>query len=86
MSTQQKFEGGGPAFPHEEKCEASGQHYQTHHGMTQRDYFAGQALSGMCANVAWDDTFHPKNYPLTAQTAYALADAMLAERAKRREA
>lgn len=47
-------------------------------GMNLRDWFAGQALSGMTANEAWNDstTFE------TAQVAYAYADAMIAERAK----
>lgn len=45
------------------------------YGMTLRDYFAGQALAGICA-------FGP--YRTSApQEAYKIADAMLAEREKR---
>ncbi len=46
-------------------------------GMTLRDYFAGQALTGMLAGR------QPNNaYPLAhlAQMSYATADAMMAER------
>jgi hypothetical protein len=63
---------GGWAFP--------AQHFdlaEHEHGMTLRDYFAGQAMQGMLAG---------REAPLTphewATCAYALADAMLAERSK----
>jgi hypothetical protein len=49
-------------------------------GMTLRDYFAGQALAGLCANRGWDDAFGPESAPLTAITVYRLADAMLTRR------
>jgi hypothetical protein len=64
---------GGPAFPglHPSKeC-----HYQDS-GMTLRDYFAAQALAGICASGPseyWTDKH------ITAET-YRLADAMLAAR------
>jgi len=49
-------------------------------GMTLRDYFAGQALAGSCASAI------PGRPTYTAEQlaagCYALADAMLAERAK----
>lgn len=48
------------------------------YGMTLRDYFAGQALAGMCAlsdmATVKDEAF--------AKAAYSLADAMLQERVK----
>lgn len=44
-------------------------------GMTLRDWFAGQALVGGMAGVAGD----PAEF---AEEAYAIADAMLAEREK----
>lgn len=56
-----KPETGGPAFPIPQ--------WDNHHGMTLRDWFAGQALIGLaptnCTNleIAW--------------SAYQLADAML---------
>jgi hypothetical protein len=58
------------AFPRE---------YRTggHNGMTLRDYFAGQALTGLLAGR------QPNNaYPLEylAETSYATADAMLKAR------
>lgn len=46
-------------------------------GMSLRDWFAGQALAGLCAN--------PNNHNIQevcARIAYAQADAMLAERQK----
>lgn len=66
---------GGAAFPHDEK-ESSGAHWHTHSGMSLRDWFAGQALAGLAAS--------PMDMPAEAYglTAYAIADAMLAERAK----
>lgn len=45
-------------------------------GMTLRDYFAGQAMIGMAPTACRDE--HGK----MARTAYEMADAMLAERAK----
>ena len=53
-------------------------------GMTLRDYFAGQALAGLCANhgfinsASWDAAPNA----VIASRAYSLADAMLAEREK----
>lgn len=62
---------GGSAFP------AVGNkmpgHFE-HHGMTLRDYFAGQALANPSV-CAFDDEWPQK-------TAYGFADAMLAERKK----
>jgi hypothetical protein len=60
------------AFPRE---------YRTggHNGMTLRDYFAGQALTGLLAGR------QPNNaYPLEylAETSYATADAMIEARDK----
>ena len=46
-----------------------------HPGMTQRDWFAGQALAGLATNEEWDTEY-------IAMVAYKTADAMLAERAK----
>lgn len=61
-------------------------------GMTLRDYFAGQALNGLCANSelmsgligAMMKNGEPKEaiYEHVAQTAFANADAMIAERDK----
>jgi hypothetical protein len=46
-------------------------------GMTLRDWFAGQALSGMMANSQGNRQFHEGHW---AEYAYTQADAMLAAR------
>ena len=60
---------GGAAFPLESD-------YGSQSGMTLRDYFAGQVIVGTLACV---DAEHE------AKTAYQIADAMIAERAKQGE-
>lgn len=45
-------------------------------GMTLRDWFAGQALAGICANTDW----MPTDVESVTRDAYAHADAMLAAR------
>lgn len=65
---------GGQAFPR-----TPTDLYDGHAGMTLRQWYAGQALSGMLAhgmgpNSPWVD--HP---PSAARWAYELADAMIAE-------
>ena len=57
-----------PAFPVPELA--------SYYGMTLRDWFAGQAMAAFIAR----ETMNGSD---TAQTAYAFADAMLAERLKR---
>ena len=76
-----KIDDGGPAF-----ARAGSMSYDINGvpnggdvpepGMTLRDYFAAQAMQGMCINPAYDDV----TWPATAEAAYAAADAMLAER------
>lgn len=61
----------GPAEPAEDVAQFT---------MSLRDWFAGQALAGMCANSAWDGV----SWASTTLAAYDAADAMLAERAKSR--
>jgi len=70
--------GGGPAFPRiRSYVDTFGFVHQESDGMTLRDYFAGQALAGMLAGAdSWPDS------KITANAAYCVADAMLAERAK----
>lgn len=63
---------GGPAFPETIAITPSGDVYPGYHGMTLRDWFAGQALAGMVA----------RECDAAPVYAYFLADAMLAERAK----
>ena len=65
---------GGPAFPIA-CCDRV-----LRHGMSLRDYFAGQALAGMLA-----DTSRSGSVEHYVDDAYSIADAMLAERQKERE-
>lgn len=68
---------GGPAFP----CEGGDMSgLIADPGMSLRDWFAGQALSGEM--VAGDRGWHRDNFGLLASRCYAAADALLAERAK----
>lgn len=78
---------GGPAFPHEgfkADYEIGKGPVQIPHifsGMSLRDWFAGQALSGLCANekvLAADGGFTETNF----KVCYQMADAMLAARNK----
>lgn len=64
---------GGPAFPTTQADVERGWD-----GMSLRDWFAGQALAGLVAN----DSARGDNAQF-AIVAYALADAMLAERERR---
>jgi hypothetical protein len=57
---------GGPAFPT--------RYHEDMHGMTLRDWFAGQALQGLLASTKTSDGL------AIAKDAYILADAMLRAR------
>lgn len=77
MVESKEIDWGGSAFP----CEGgSDSNLYPDPGMSLRDYFAGQALAGICANSAWNDMFHPSVNAPSAQAAYAMADAMLKAR------
>ena len=67
---------GGAAFPQSRQFDANGNviSYESY-GMSLRDYFAAAALQG----IKWNGYERLDN---SAQVAYALADAMLAERDK----
>ena len=70
---------GGPAFP-TGFTDAAG---FAQEGMSLRDWFAGQVLAGMCANpnmIKENVLLHAGNF----DTAYAIADAMLAAREEKR--
>lgn len=74
-----KIEDGGPAFPTGPNTQPG---FYQHHGMTLRDWFAGQALAGWLASFGETDR-HPVEkgtQDITAANAYAMADAMLAAR------
>lgn len=68
MSTQQIDE-GGPAYPYWNNKE------NTEHGMTLRDYFAGQALAGEVTTFQQSNTEGKEEG--IAERCYALADAMI---------
>ncbi len=62
---------GGPAFPLPD---------YTRSGMTLQDWFAGEALQGLVAN----GNVRLERLPVVARVAYEYADAMIAERNKRK--
>lgn len=62
-----------PAFPRDHR-------HLGHNGMTLRDWFAGQALTGLFANVKI--TEQARGNADLANAAYAAADTMLVERSK----
>lgn len=73
---------GGPAFPHPGSRLPTGE-AETYPelGMSRRDWFAGQALAGICANThTFGHAVGELAMPV-ATTAYAFADAMLKARA-----
>jgi len=63
---------GGPAFP----LPLGSQTTQGNEGMSLRDYFAGQALAGMCAN----EIDGCRSFQECAEYAYKHADAMIVAR------
>ena len=73
-------ETGGPAFPSESvyaRCEACGwDENSSVPGMTLRDYFAAKAMQAL---VSYDMRL---KWERIAETAYEIADAMIAERAR----
>jgi len=74
MGGMKNTNSGGPAFPMGEHHEAEGI-MMAHPGMTLRDWFAGQALAGLCF-----DSDTARTTTEDAILAYELADAMLKER------
>jgi len=78
---------GGPAFPYGTRRYDGGNHYvgtEYAQGMSLRDWFAGQALAGLMAHPKCGMVgpgFEDRNN-CAAREAYALADALLAERSK----
>ena len=81
---------GGPAYPCSVKERWDGHEYIINHsGMSLRDWFAGMAISGLMVGVGGyinDEEYTPyaKGHCNAAMSerAYALADAMIAERDK----
>jgi hypothetical protein len=77
--TAPQINDGGPAFPCEEQIRCNGEVIDTRKftGMTLRDWFAGQALAGLCAST---DHESAPSKGILADWAYQQADAMLAAR------
>jgi hypothetical protein len=68
---------GGPAFP----TVARDGNWQPHHdGLSLRDYFAGQALAGLCVPGLKDGPITDWKFDEIAPVAWRAADAMLAAR------
>jgi len=72
---------GGPAFPCEEQIRCNGEviDFRKFTGMTLRDWFAGQALSGELTNYPTRQPQGDQCHSL-ATKCYELADAMLKAR------
>ena len=68
---------GGPAFPQLGWEETGGGVFKGQEGLTIRDWFAGMALAGFCANPEVHGTAKDLALP-----AYVQADAMIKEREK----
>lgn len=72
---------GGPAFPLGCFIHPNGEIVPMSawvaEGLTIRDWFAGMALTGICANSALD---HSKDPAVYGRVAYGLADAMIVQR------
>jgi hypothetical protein len=74
---------GGQVYPvHERVYVGDGIHEDVYHdGLTLRDYFAGQALAGICAEESTGGT-NGMIYEDAAKYSYGLADAMIKEKNK----
>lgn len=64
---------GGPAF-----ARAASEVNIEQSGMSLRDWFAGQAMQGLCADPSSHELFD--SHKEAAETAYQIADAMLEAR------
>lgn len=79
----ERIEDGGPAFPKPLDPYPNAQGMESgSHGMSLRDWFAGQALNGLL-QVCINDTLDGRPYfAHVAKNAYQMADEMLAALAK----
>jgi hypothetical protein len=73
------------AFPYPAVVSQGEQHWPGHNGMTMREWYAGQALAGLIANSDLADLMKSTGLATekAAEVCFALADAMIAESAKR---
>lgn len=69
-----------PAFPNTGNATWS---LEPSSGMSLRDWFAGQALAGMCSPDGQNSPINPREM---ARFSFAIADEMLSARAKLKEA
>ena len=76
---------GGPAFPTSEHDDATGAYHEMH-GMSLRDWFAGQALVPALMGAknlgSLSEDERKLQYSAVAALLYEMADAMLVERSK----
>ena len=80
-----KLTDGGPAFPHDKYLRAEDGQWGTyaHGGMSLRDWFAGQALTGIFSACLHDTRGAGQSVEeMLAEKAFRIADAMLAAGAK----
>lgn len=77
-----KINDGGPAFPFGQVSEATGAPINGYHndGMSLRDYFAGQAMQGICSGASSHGPMGGFKSTVVAADAYDIANAMLAAR------
>lgn len=79
--TMTDFKDGGPAFPSEQGQTNDGIWNQTYEpGMSLRNYYAGQALAGICANPSFFGSLFQQSPDAAAEFAADAADAMLKAR------
>jgi hypothetical protein len=79
-TTQQHIDDGGTAFPHTTVNNMGG--FVLQPGMSLRDWFAGQALQGMIANVSTSPVSTKSGCGYLAKNAYQFADAVIEARKK----
>ena len=77
---------GGSAFPVVDGYHKDGRHRGGESGMTLRDYFAGQALAGLCVRAGDDGQITEWRFHVIANVALKAADAMLAARERKEDA
>ena len=77
---------GGSAFPVVDGYHKDGRHRGGESGMTLRDYFAGQALAGLCVRAGDDGQITEWRFHVIANVALKAADAMLAARERKGDA
>jgi hypothetical protein len=85
---ESKIEDGGPAFPPGYEMDPNDHTKVVYHGLTKRDWFAGQALAGLLGNPGGPYQANSQSgwgivncdMSHVATTCFKLADTMLAAR------